>query len=194
MAKYLDNTGLSYFWSKLKTLFSGKVDKVTGKQLSTEDYTTAEKTKLAGLENYSLPTASATLGGVKTTSGVSDFSDYTAVPIDANGVPYYHDTTYADASADGAGLMSASDFSKLAAFGAASTYALKSDITSVYRYKGSVASESALPPSGNTAGDVFNAEDTDMNYAWTGTKWDPLGSSVAIDAISDTDIDTIMSA
>lgn len=29
-----------------------KVDKVEGKQLSTEDYTTEEKTKLAGLENY----------------------------------------------------------------------------------------------------------------------------------------------
>ena len=29
---------------------SGKVDKVAGKQLSTEDYTTAEKTKLAGIE------------------------------------------------------------------------------------------------------------------------------------------------
>ena len=31
---------------------SGKVDKVTGKGLSTEDYTTEEKTKLAGLSNY----------------------------------------------------------------------------------------------------------------------------------------------
>ena len=31
---------------------AGKVDKVTGKGLSTEDYTSAEKTKLAGLNNY----------------------------------------------------------------------------------------------------------------------------------------------
>lgn len=31
---------------------NSKVDVVTGKQLSTEDYTTAEKTKLAGLNNY----------------------------------------------------------------------------------------------------------------------------------------------
>lgn len=29
-----------------------KVDKINGKGLSTEDYTTAEKTKLAGLSNY----------------------------------------------------------------------------------------------------------------------------------------------
>lgn len=33
-------------------LDNAKVDKVTGKQLSTEDFTTAEKTKLAGLNNY----------------------------------------------------------------------------------------------------------------------------------------------
>lgn len=33
-------------------LSSGKVDKVTGKGLSTNDYTTPEKTKLAGLNNY----------------------------------------------------------------------------------------------------------------------------------------------
>lgn len=36
----------------ITTALGGKVDKVTGKQLSTEDYTTAEKNKLAGLENY----------------------------------------------------------------------------------------------------------------------------------------------
>ena len=35
-----------------ETALSGKVDKVTGKGLSTNDYTTAEKTKLAGLTNY----------------------------------------------------------------------------------------------------------------------------------------------
>lgn len=34
-----------------------KVDKVSGKQLSTEDYTTAEKQKLAGLTNYTHPTS-----------------------------------------------------------------------------------------------------------------------------------------
>lgn len=35
-----------------KTELSGKVDKVSGKQLSTNDYTTSEKNKLAGLVNY----------------------------------------------------------------------------------------------------------------------------------------------
>lgn len=46
-----------------------KVDKVSGKQLSTEDYTTEEKTKLSGIEdnanNYTLPAATTTtLGGI----------------------------------------------------------------------------------------------------------------------------------
>lgn len=40
---------------------------------------------------YSLPTASSTLGGVKTTSKVTDASGYTACPI-IGGVPYYKDT------------------------------------------------------------------------------------------------------
>lgn len=48
--KFLDKSGLTYFWSKLKDLFSGKVDKETGKGLSSNDYTTSEKTKLNGIE------------------------------------------------------------------------------------------------------------------------------------------------
>ena len=36
--------------AEMKSLADGKVDKVTGKGLSTEDYTTEEKTKLAGIE------------------------------------------------------------------------------------------------------------------------------------------------
>lgn len=45
---------LSNYYTKpeTNTLLETKVDKVEGKQLSTEDYTTAEKTKLASLENY----------------------------------------------------------------------------------------------------------------------------------------------
>ena len=38
--------------SELNTKIETKVDKVDGKQLSTEDYTTAEKSKLASLSNY----------------------------------------------------------------------------------------------------------------------------------------------
>ena len=48
-----------------------KVDKVSGKQLSTNDYTNIEKEKLAGLENYILPIAtSEILGGIKVGAGL----------------------------------------------------------------------------------------------------------------------------
>lgn len=47
-----------------QTALDKKVDKVTGKQLSTNDYTTAEKTKLAGLDNYSLAKADGSDGGI----------------------------------------------------------------------------------------------------------------------------------
>ena len=48
--------------SSIKNQLSNKVDKVSGKDLSTNDYTTTEKQKLAGIannaNNYVLPTAS----------------------------------------------------------------------------------------------------------------------------------------
>lgn len=50
MAKsYLDKTGLALVWAKIKELVATKVDKVDGKGLSTNDYTSNEKTKLAGI-------------------------------------------------------------------------------------------------------------------------------------------------
>lgn len=54
----------------LNAAIGGKVDKVSGKGLSTNDYTTAEKNKLSGIaanaNNYSLPAASTSArGGVK---------------------------------------------------------------------------------------------------------------------------------
>lgn len=149
---YLDNNGVLYLWGKIKAHvssavaglytkpssgipasdladgvipdISGKVDKVSGKGLSTNDYTTAEKNKLA-------------------------------------------------------------------AFSAASDYALKSDISAMYKYKGSVATVSALPSSGQTTGDVYNVESTGMNYAWNGTAWDALGETFSITAITNAEIDEI---
>lgn len=73
----------------------------------------------------------------------------------------------------------------------ASNYALKSDLTNVYKYKGSVAAVANLPASGNTAGDVYNVEATDMNYAWNGSKWDPLGELFSIESITNSEIDTM---
>ena len=47
---FIKNKPSIYTKSETDTLLNDKVDKVTGKGLSTEDYTTAEKTKLANIE------------------------------------------------------------------------------------------------------------------------------------------------
>lgn len=46
---YLDLTGLQKVKAHIENLLFGKVDKVDGKGLSTNDYTTAEKNKLSGI-------------------------------------------------------------------------------------------------------------------------------------------------
>jgi hypothetical protein len=85
------NSADVYTKTQVDSSLNTKVDKVTGKGLSTEDYTSAEKSKLASIENnannYILPVASATvLGGVKAGTNIS---------IDANGVISANDTSVA---------------------------------------------------------------------------------------------------
>ena len=124
------------------------------------------------------------------------------------------------ATTDAAGLMSAADKSKLDGFGSASTYAKKGTtlggygitdaytkaqtdsaisnaVSGLYRYKGSVASVDKLPASPAT-GDVYNIETASKygapgaNVAWNGSAWDSLGEVFSITAISNTEIDGIL--
>ena len=89
---------------------------------------------------------------------------------------------------------------KLASFGSASSYALKSDITGMYKYKGSVATAASLPSSGQETGDVYNIEaesvygGAGMNVAWNGTAWDPLGEIFTITSITNGEIDVIVAS
>lgn len=47
---FLDKTGLSHLWTHILSRLNGKVDKVEGKALSTNDYTNEEKAKLSNIE------------------------------------------------------------------------------------------------------------------------------------------------
>ncbi|MBQ9010856.1 MAG: hypothetical protein IJ088_16230 [Clostridia bacterium] len=171
-----------------------------------------------GANNYTLPAATQQdLGGVRVGSGLNVSDGTLSVPgmgaassaaagtaglvpaaaagdqakfLRADGTwAEPTNTEYDAATSSAAGLMSATDKAKLDAFGNADTYALKSDITNVYRYKGSVATVSALPATGNTAGDVYDVQERGVNYAWTGTAWDPLGELFALDTITNAEID-----
>ena len=225
MAKYLDNDGLLYLWQKIKNVFAtkdslnDKVDKVTGKGLSTNDYTTDEKNKLHGIQVEAQVNPQVMVDGnsreilgysvnddigalIMYYSDTSPDGEAIAVPLASAAQVAIQSLSNALAgkvdAEDGKGL-STNDYTtaeknKLAAFGAASTYALKTDITNMYKYKGSVATVSALPSSDNTTGDVYNVEATGMNYAWNGTAWDALGEIFTITSISNGEIDTIVAS
>ena len=45
-------------------------------------------------------------------------------------------------------------------------------------YKGTVASYSNLPTTGQVIGDLYNVTDTGANYAWNGTTWDKMSENV----------------
>ena len=100
-------------------------------------------------------------------------------------------TTYSNATSSTAGLMPAADKAKLDGFSAASDYALKSDLTTVYKYKGTVADDLSLPDDAST-GDVYNITSSVLygdgaNVAWTGTAWDNLAGTVDLSEYVETD-------
>ena len=109
--KALLNNGLLYFWQKLKALFAGKVDKVEGKGLSTNDYTNTEKSHNdASFVGFSVSgdvvtyskndgnTGTFTAPNTKNTAGSTDTSDKIfivgAKSQGANPQTYSHDTAY----------------------------------------------------------------------------------------------------
>lgn len=77
------------------------------------------------------------------------------------------------------------------------TTAIGNAVSGMYKYKGSVASASDLPTSGQTTGDVYNIESAStyggagMNVAWNGSAWDPLGEIFSITAITNAQIDAL---
>ena len=96
---------------------SNYVQKEAGKGLSTNDYTTEEKEKLAGLSNYNHPQHTAVESGFYKVT-VDELGHVTAVTavtkedITGLGIPG-QDTTYQKATAEADGLMSKEHFSKV---------------------------------------------------------------------------------
>jgi hypothetical protein len=145
--KYLDYDGLLYFWEKLKAYF---VPAVSGKSLTTNDFTDAYKTKLDGLENYTLPTASTTvLGGVKI--------DGTTIKI-TNGVI---SSVGGEATAvDWANINNKP--TTIAGYGITDAYTkteVDAKIASTYKAAGSSAFASLPTPSASILGYVYNVTD-----------------------------------
>lgn len=158
---------------------STKVDKVSGKALSTNDFTNAYKTKLDGIAEGANKTTVDTALSATSTNPVQNKAINTALGNKVDKV-------------SGKGL-STNDYTtaeknKLAGFSDASTYAKKEDITSMMTYKGSVATYDALPTNAKV-GDTYNVASDGMNYTWTGTDWDASGSTFTINSITNAEID-----
>lgn len=158
----------------MSTALEGKVDKVEGKVLSSNDYTTAEKEKLAGLSNYNDTEIKASIA---TKANSADVYTKTAMDTElgkkADKTTVETLTTTVDGKANKATTISG--------YGITDAYTkteVDAKVSSVYKYKGSVANEAALPTEGQVVGDVYNLEDTGMNVAWTGEGWDKLGSVI----------------
>lgn len=120
----------------VNTKLATKVDKEAGKGLSTNDFTTVEKNKLAsiseGANNYSLPLATSNVrGGVKVGYNTNSSNRNYAVQLSNEqmyvNVPWTDtNTTYGLATSANDGLMRASDKAKLDSIAAITDTELKS--------------------------------------------------------------------
>ena len=73
----------------------------------------------------------------------------------------------------------------LAGYGIGDAYTkaeVDAKVSSVYKFKGSVATFSDLPSEGQVIGDVYNITETGANYAWTDAGWDKLSETVDLSA------------
>lgn len=72
-------------------------------------------------------------------------------------------------------------------------FALKSDLTSVYKFKGTVSTYAELPTEGVQSGDVYNVNDSGKNYVWIENftegqnGWDDLGGIVDLSPYAKTE-------
>ena len=177
---YLDKTGLALVWEKVKNALSGKVDKVDGKGLSTNDYTSEEKTKLSGIASGSQVNV---LEGIQRNGNTVNITN----KIANISVP----TATSDLTND-SGFVTSSDVDT----------AISAAMTTVMNYKGTKATVADLPSIGNVKGDVWHVTANGGEYAWDGTEWQELGSTVDLSgyvqssevvAITSTEINTICS-
>lgn len=196
-----DVTGLQDKISSIETSVSGKADKSTtlaGYGI-TNAYTKTEVDSKVNDLTSQLGTASDAIESLET--AVEDKADksttlagygitdaYTASTIDGKLANKADASTVSELTSTVA--EKADKATSLAGYGIQDAYTkteVDAKVSSVYKYKGSVANEAALPQEDQVVGDVYNVEDTGMNVAWDGTKWDKLGSTVDLSAYMTTE-------
>lgn len=168
MAKYLTLEGLTYFWAGIKAKLSDKVDKVTGKGLSTNDLTSTLKTNYDSAYTHS--TSAHAPSGAQVNIIESIKKNGTALTISSKAVDISVPTKVSEITND-SGFQTAAQVQTV----------VNTAIAGVYRVKGSIAFAS-LPTTGMVAGDVYNitnAFTTDAKFLEGAGKSYPAGTNVA---------------
>lgn len=185
---------LQSFQGTMETALEGKADKgdsladygITDAYTKTEvDGKVSDLTSQLGTANEAIESLETTIGGKAdkstTLAGYGIKDAYTKGETDGL-LAGKASTTVVEGKADKS--------TTLAGYGIEDAYTkteVDAKVSSVYKYKGSVANEAALPQEDQVVGDVYNVEDTGMNVAWDGTKWDKLGSTVDLSAYMTTE-------
>lgn len=224
MKKYLEKDQLLYFWTLLKDKLNNKVDKVDGKQLSTNDYTVAEKNKLKGIEaGAEVNTVTSVNGktGVVTISAPENVVNYTPQSL-SDGQKAQARTNIGAGTSNFEGDYNdlTNKPSKLSQFSNDLDFqTLTEVITSinnaidglgtVFDLKGSKATVADLPTTGNSIGDVWFVENENVGYIWLkpsdsgAERWEKLGESIDLSGywnktelveMTNVDVDNIMTS
>jgi len=191
--KYLDSTGVKHLWDKADSIYQKKEE---GKVLSDENFSSAEKEKLAGLENYSLPTASdEVLGGIKIGEGlVMDEHGVVRTVYNPEMDIEWDTITDLPTTLEGYGITDAATKDELDVLDE-KINEVREEVSKVYKYKGKVSTYADLADIEDPQnGDVYDVEEDGMNYAWNADeeRWDNLGTIVNIDSLSNYELDVII--
>lgn len=154
---------------------SGKVDKVDGKQLSTEDYSTADKEKLAGIADNAEVNVNADWNADEGDAAIL----HKPTTLEGYGITDAYtksqtDQEIEDSIGDAIAAAIAGTITELV------QEMIGQYISSLYKYAGTVATYADLPANASQ-GDTYNVETAyqsypaGTNWSWTGTEWDALG-------------------
>nr|DAH46085.1 MAG TPA: Peptidase [Bacteriophage sp.] len=182
--KFLDLNGLTTLWANIKKTF---VAKESGKGLSTNDYTTAEKQKLAGIASN----AEANVITAVKVNGTALTPSSKAVNIDLSGyAAKSHSHTKSDiglsnvtndAQVKRSEMGTASGVATLGTDGKVPSSQLPSYVDDVLEFD----AKTKFPTTGET-GKIYVDTTTNLTYRWSGSAYVEISQSIALGETSST--------
>ena len=182
--KFLDLNGLTTLWANIKNTF---VAKESGKGLSTNDYTTAEKQKLAGIASNAeanVITAVKVNGAALTPSSKAvniDLSGYAAKTHSHTKSDIGLSNVTNDAQVKRSEMGTASGVATLGTDGKVPSSQLPSYVDDVLEFD----TKTKFPTTGET-GKIYVDTTTNLTYRWSGSAYVEISQSIALGETSST--------